>query len=133
MSGGSHDTVTAQRHASVMAELDRVGWRHGSVALPLIGTSLLVNGHMVGGVMSIEDRTVVEVFDFEEGDPVEAGRVQREQVPEVRTAHHAGLGRVVSATLVDLRDLEPHEAGPAVLKGLAAATVTYVRERWPST
>jgi hypothetical protein len=131
MSTTSPDEVTSRRHAAVMAELDRVGWRNGSVGMPLIGTSLLVNGHMVGGVMSIEDRTIVEVFDLEDGDGVLPGLVLREQVPEVRTATHDGLGRVVASSLVDLRRLDPGSVGPAVVRGLAAATVMYVRERWP--
>ena len=125
------DETTARRHASIMAELDRVGWRHGSVALPLIGTSMMVNGHLVGGVLAVEDRTIVEVFDLEDNDGVLPGLVLRERVPEVRTAHHAGLGRVVASSLVDLRELPDHRVGPAVVTGLAAATVAYVRERWP--
>lgn len=130
MSPTETDDLTARRHASVMAELDRLGWRHGSVGLPLIGTSLLVNGHIVGGVMSVEDQTIVEVFDLEEGEGIPSGLVLRERIPEVRTATHDGLGRVVGASLVDLRRLEPDAVGPAVVKGLAAATVMYVRERW---
>jgi len=126
------DEITARRHAAVMSELTRVGWRHGSVALPLIGTSIMVNGHLVGGVMSIEDRTIVEVFDLEGDEQIPAGLVLREQVPEVRTARHDGLGRVVAASLVDLREVGPDAAGPAVVKGLAAATISYVRERWPA-
>jgi hypothetical protein len=81
--------------------------------------------------MAIEDLTIIEVYDIDTDVPMAPGLVLRPHEPVVKTAHHPGFQRTVSATVVDLRDLSIDEVGPAVFQGLSAATIAHVRSRWP--
>jgi hypothetical protein len=121
------------RHQAVMAELDRVGWRTTTIGSPFIGTTCVIDNHFVASAMAIEDLTIIEVYDIDTDDPMAPGLVLRPHEPVVKTAHHPGFQRTVSATVVDLRDLSIDEVGPAVFQGLSAATIAHVRSRWPSS
>ena len=121
------------RHQAVMAELDRVGWRTTTIGSPLIGTTCVIDNHFVASAMAIEDLTVIEVYDTDPDDPMAPGLVLRPHEPVVKTAHHPGFERTVSATVVDLRNLALDEVGPAVFRGLSATTISHVRWRWPSS
>jgi hypothetical protein len=83
--------------------------------------------------MAIEDLTIIEVYDVDLDDPMAPGLVTRPLDPVVKTAHHPGFQRTVSATVVDLRNLALDEVGPAVFRGLSATTISHVRWRWPSS
>ena len=119
------------RHQAVMAELDRVGWRTTTIGSPFIGTTCVIDNHFVASALAIEDLTIIEVYDIDLEDPMQPGLVIRPHDPVVKTAHHPGFQRTVSATVVDLRDLSIDEVGPAVFQGLSAATIAHVRSRWP--
>jgi hypothetical protein len=119
------------RHQAVMAELDRVGWRTTTIGSPFIGTTCVIDNHFVASALAIEDLTIIEVYDIDLEDPMQPGLVTRPHDPVVKTAHHPGFQRTVSATVVDLRDLSIDEVGPAVFQGLSAATIAHVRSRWP--
>lgn len=119
------------RHQAVMAELDRVGWRTTTIGSPFIGTTCVINNHFVASAMAVEDLTIIEVYDINTDDPMAPGLVLRPHEPVVKTAHHPGFERTVSATVVDLRNLALHEVGPAVFQGLSAATIAHARSRWP--
>lgn len=120
------------RHQAVMTELERVGWRTTTIGSPLIGTTCVIESHFVASAMAIEDLTIIEVYDIDLEDPMRAGLVTRPDDPVVKTAHHPGFQRTVSATVVDLRNLALDEVGPAVFQGLSATTISHVRSRWPS-
>jgi hypothetical protein len=81
--------------------------------------------------MAIEDLTIIEVYDIDLEDPMQPGLVTRPLDPVVKTAHHPGFERTVSATVVDLRNFALEDVGPAVFQGLSAATIAHVRSRWP--
>jgi hypothetical protein len=121
------------RHQAVMAELDRVGWRTTTIGSPFIGTTCFIDNHFVASAMAIEDLTIIEVYDIDTDDPMAPGLVLRPHEPVVKTAHHPGFERTVSATVVDLRNLALDEVGPAVFQGLSATTISHVRWRWPSS
>jgi hypothetical protein len=121
------------RHQAVMAELDRVGWRTTTIGSPFIGTTCFIDNHFVASAMAIEDLTIIEVYDIDTDDPMAPGLVLRPHEPVVKTAHHPGFERTVSATVVDLRNLALDEVGPAVFQGLSATTILHVRSRWPSS
>jgi hypothetical protein len=121
------------RHQAVMAELDRVGWRTTTIGSPFIGTTCIIDNHFVASAMAIEDLTIIEVYDIDTDDPLAPGLVLRPHEPVVKTAHHPGFQRTVSATVVDLRDLNIDEVGMAVFQGLSATTISHVRSRWPSS
>jgi hypothetical protein len=121
------------RHQAVMAELDRVGWRTTTIGSPFIGTTCVIDNHFVASAMAIEDLTIIEVYDIDTDDPMAPGLVLRPHEPVVKTAHHPGFQRTVSATVVDLRDLNIDEVGMAVFQGLSATTISHVRSRWPSS
>jgi hypothetical protein len=121
------------RHQAVMAELDRVGWRTTTIGSPFIGTTCFIDNHFVASAMAIEDLTIIEVYDIDTDDPMAPGLVLRPHEPVVKTAHHPGFERTVSATVVDLRNLALDEVGPAVFQGLSATTISHVRSRWPSS
>jgi hypothetical protein len=121
------------RHQAVMAELDRVGWRTTTIGSPFIGTTCVIDNHFVASAMAIEDLTIIEVYDIDLEDPMQPGLVTRPLDPVVKTAHHPGFQRTVSATVVDLRNLALDEVGPAVFQGLSATTISHVRSRWPSS
>jgi hypothetical protein len=121
------------RHQAVMAELDRVGWRTTTIGSPFIGTTCVIDNHFVASAMAIEDLTIIEVYDVDLDDPMAPGLVTRPLDPVVKTAHHPGFQRTVSATVVDLRNLALDEVGPAVFQGLSATTISHVRSRWPSS
>ena len=116
-----------------MAELERVGWRTTTIGSPFIGTTCVVESRFVASAMAIEDLTIIEVYDVDLEDPMQPGLVTRPLDPVVKTAHHPGFQRTVSATVVDLRNLALEEIGPAVFKGLSATTISHVRSRWPSS
>jgi hypothetical protein len=120
------------RHQAVMTELERVGWRTTTIGSPFIGTTCVIESHFVASAMAIEDLTIIEVYDIDLEDPMRAGLVTRPHDPVVKTAHHPGFQRTVSATVVDLRNLALEEVGPAVFQGLSATTISHVRSRWPS-
>ena len=120
------------RHQAVMAELERVGWRSTTIGSPFIGTTCVIDGHFVASAMAIEDLTIIEVYDIGPDNPMAPGLTTRSQDPVVKTAHHPGFERTVSATVVDLRELSLDEVGPAVFQGLSATTISHVRSRWPS-
>lgn len=119
------------RHQAVMAELDRVGWRTTTIGSPFIGTTCFIDNHFVASAMAIEDLTIIEVYDIDLEDPMQPGLVTRPLDPVVKTAHHPGFERTVSATVVDLRNFALEDVGPAVFQGLSAATIAHVRSRWP--
>ena len=119
------------RHQAVMAELDRVGWRTTTIGSPFIGTTCIIDNHFVASAMAIEDLTIIEVYDIDLEDPMQPGLVTRPLDPVVKTAHHPGFERTVSATVVDLRNFALEDVGPAVFQGLSAATIAHVRSRWP--
>ena len=119
------------RHQAVMAELDRGGWRTTTIGSPFIGTTCVIDNHFVASAMAIEDLTIIEVYDIDLEDPMQPGLVTRPHDPVVKTAHHPGFQRTVSATVVDLRNLALDEVGPAVFQGLSATTILHVRSRWP--
>jgi hypothetical protein len=121
------------RHQAVMAELDRVGWRTTTIGSPFIGTTCIIDNHFVASAMAIEDLTIIEVYDIDTDDPMAPGLVLRPHEPVVKTAHHPGFQRTVSAAVVDLRDLNIDEVGMAVFQGLSATTISHVRSRWPSS
>ena len=114
-----------------MAELERVGWRTTTIGSPFIGTTCVVESRFVASAMAIEDLTIIEVYDVDLEDPMQPGLVTRPLDPVVKTAHHPGFQRTVSATVVDLRNLAIEEVGPAVFQGLSATTISHVRSRWP--
>lgn len=114
-----------------MAELERVGWRTTTIGSPFIGTTCVVESRFVASAMAIEDLTIIEVYDVDLEDPMQPGLVTRPLDPVVKTAHHPGFQRTVSATVVDLRNLAIDEVGPAVFQGLSATTISHVRARWP--
>ena len=119
------------RHQAVMAELERVGWRTTTIGSPFIGTTCVIDNHFVASALAIEDLTIIEVYDVDLEDPMQPGLVTRPLDPVVKTAHHPGFQRTVSATVVDLRNLALDEVGPAVFQGLSATTISHVRSRWP--
>ncbi len=119
------------RHQAVMTELERVGWRTTTIGSPFIGTTCVIDNHFVASAMAIEDLTIIEVYDIDLEDPMRPGLVTRPDDPVVKTAHHPGFQRTVSATVVDLRNLALEEVGPAVFQGLSATTISHVRSRWP--
>jgi hypothetical protein len=119
------------RHQAVMAELDRVGWRTTTIGSPFIGTTCFIDNHFVASAMAIEDLTIIEVYDIDLEDPMQPGLVTRPLDPVVKTAHHPGFERTVSATVVDLRNFALEDVGPAVFQSLSAATIAHVRSRWP--
>jgi len=119
------------RHQAVMAELERVGWRTTTIGSPFIGTTCVIDNHFVASALAIEDLTIIEVYDIDLEDPMQPGLVTRPLDPVVKTAHHPGFQRTVSATVVDLRNLAIEEVGPAVFQGLSATTIAHVRSRWP--
>ena len=119
------------RHQAVMAELERVGWRSTTIGSPFIGTTCVIESHFVASTMAIEDLTVIEVYDIDPDNPMAPSLVTRPHDPVVKTAHHPGFQRTVSATVVDLRNLAFDEVGPAVFQGLSATTISHVRSRWP--
>ena len=119
------------RHQAVMVELDRVGWRTTTIGSPFIGTTCVIDNHFVASAMAVEDLTIIEVYDTDPDDPMSPGLVLRPHEPVVKTAHHPGFERTVSATVVDLRNLAIEGVGPAVFQGLSAATIAHVRSRWP--
>ena len=119
------------RHQAVMAELERVGWRTTTIGSPFIGTTCVIDNHLVASALAIEDLTIIEVYDVDLEDPMQPGLVTRPLDPVVKTAHHPGFQRTVSATVVDLRNLALDEVGPAVFQGLSATTISHVRSRWP--
>jgi len=121
------------RHQAVMAELERVGWRTTTIGSPFIGTTCVIDNHFIASAMAIEDLTIIEVYDVDLDDPMAPGLVTRPLDPVVKTAHHPGFQRTVSATVVDLRNLALDEVGPAVFQGLSATTISHVRSRWPSS
>jgi|688.fasta_scaffold13629_3 hypothetical protein len=121
------------RHQAVMAELERVGWRSTTIGSPFIGTTCVIDNRFVASAMAIEDLTIIEVYDVDLDDPMAPGLVTRPLDPVVKTAHHPGFQRTVSATVVDLRNLALDEVGPAVFQGLSATTISHVRSRWPSS
>jgi hypothetical protein len=121
------------RHQAVMAELERVGWRSTTIGSPFIGTTCVIDNRFVASAMAIEDLTIIEVYDVDLDDPMAPGLVTRPLDPVVKTAHHPGFQRTVSATVVDLRNLALDEVGPAVFRGLSATTISHVRWRWPSS
>jgi hypothetical protein len=121
------------RHQAVMAELERVGWRTTTIGSPFIGTTCVIDNRFVASAMAIEDLTIIEVYDVDLDDPMAPGLVTRPLDPVVKTAHHPGFQRTVSATVVDLRNLALDEVGPAVFQGLSATTISHVRSRWPSS
>jgi hypothetical protein len=120
------------RHQAVMTELERVGWRTTTIGSPFIGTTCVIESHFVASAMAIEDLTIIEVYDIDLEDPMRAGLVTRPDDPVVKTAHHPGFQRTVSATVVDLRNLALDEVGLAVFQSLSATTISHVRSRWPS-
>jgi hypothetical protein len=109
------------RHRMVIAELERLGWTHGSEMPPVIATSTIVDGRALGGIIAISDLTTIEVWTTDDTD-IPAGLTLREHDPVVRTAHHPNLARGVAATVVDLTELPAAEAGRAVLRSLTATT-----------
>jgi len=113
------------RHRMVLAELERLGWTHGSEVPPVIATSTIVDGRVLGGIIAVADLTTVEVWNADD-DTLPAGETLRDHDPVVRTAVHPTLDRVVSATVVDLTDRPAVEAGPAVIRALAAATSAHL-------
>ena len=119
------------RHQAVMAELERVGWRTTTIGSPFIGTTCVVESRFVASAIAIEDLTIIEVYDVDLEDPMQPGLVTRPLDPVVKTAHHPGFERTVSATVVDLRNFALEDVGPAVFQGLSAATIAHVRSRWP--
>ena len=119
------------RHQAIMAELERVGWRTTTIGSPFIGTTCVIESRFVASAMAIEDLTIIEVYDIDLEDPMQPGLVTRPLDPVVKTAHHPGFERTVSATVVDLRNFALEEVGPAVFQGLSAATIAHVRSRWP--
>ena len=120
------------RHQAVMTELERVGWRTTTIGSPFIGTTCVIESRFVASAMAIEDLTIIEVYDIDLEDPMRAGLVTRPDDPVVKTAHHPGFQRTVSATVVDLRNLALDEVGLAVFQSLSATTISHVRSRWPS-
>ena len=120
------------RHQAVMAELERVGWRTTTIGSPFIGTTCVIESRFVASAMAIEDLTIIEVYDIDPDNPMAPGLITRPHDPVVKTAHHPGFQRTVSATVVDLRNLALEEVGPAVFQGLSATTISHVRSRWPS-
>jgi hypothetical protein len=92
---------------------------------PVIATSTIVDGRVIGGIIAVADLTTVEVWNAD-GDTLPAGETLRDHDPVVRTAAHPTLERVVSATVVDLTDLPAVESGPAVIRALAAATSAHL-------
>jgi hypothetical protein len=126
------DNIMDTRHQVVMAELERVGWRTTTIRSPFIGTTCVIDNHFVASAMAIEDLTIIEVYDIDLEDPMQPGLVTRPHDPVVKTAHHPGFQRTVSATVVDLRDLSIDEVGMAVFQALSATTISHVRSRWPS-
>jgi len=120
------------RHQAVMTELERVGWRTTTIGSPFIGTTCVIESHFVASAMAIEDLTIIEVYDIDPDNPMAPGLITRPHDPVVKTAHHPGFQRTVSATVVDLRNLALEEVGPAVFQGLSATTISHVRSRWPS-
>lgn len=122
-----------QRHEAVMAELERVGWRTTTIGSPFIGTTCVIDRHFVASALAVEDLTIIEVYDIDTDEPMAPGLITRPLEPMVKTAHHPGFGRTVSATVVDLRGLSLDEVGPAVFRGLAATTISHVRARWPES
>lgn len=119
------------RHQAVMTELERVGWRTTTIGSPFIGTTCVVENRFVASAMVIEDLTIIEVYDIDPDDPMAPGLITRPHEPVVKTAHHPGFERTVSATVVDLRNLTLEEVGSAVFQGLSATTISHVRSRWP--
>ena len=113
------------RHRMVLAELERLGWTHGSEVPPVIATSTIVDGRVLGGIIAVADLTTVEVWNADD-DTLPTGETLRDHDPVVRTAVHPTLDRVVSATVVDLTDRPAVEAGPAVIRALAAATSAHL-------
>ena len=120
------------RHQAVMTELERVGWRTTTIGSPFIGTTCVIESRFVASAMAIVDLTIIEVYDIDPDNPMAPGLITRPHDPVVKTAHHPGFQRTVSATVVDLRNLALEEVGPAVFQGLSATTISHVRSRWPS-
>ena len=120
------------RHQAVMTELERVGWRTTTIGSPFIGTTCVIESRFVASAMAIEDLTIIEVYDIDPDNPMAPGLITRPHDPVVKTAHHPGFQRTVSATVVDLRNLALDEVGPAVFQSLSATTISHVRSRWPS-
>lgn len=113
------------RHRMVLAELDRLGWTHGSDVPPVIATSTIVDGRVLGGIIAVADLTTVEVWNGDDTELPE-GITLRDHDPVVRTAPHPTLDRVVSATVVDLNGIPAVDAGAAVIRALAATTTAHL-------
>ena len=113
------------RHRMVVAELERLGWTHGSEVPPVIATSTIVDGRVLGGIIAVADLTTVEVWNADDAE-LPPGITLREHDPVVRTAPHPTLDRVVSATVVDLTEIPAVDAGTAVIRALAATTTAHL-------
>ena len=113
------------RHRMVLAELERLGWTHGSEVPPVIATSTIVDGRVLGGIIAVADLTTVEVWNADDTE-LPVGITLREHDPVVRTAPHPTLARVVSATVVDLTEVPAVNAGTTVVRALAATTTAHL-------
>ncbi len=113
------------RHRMVLAELERLGWTHGSEVPPVIATSTIVDGRVLGGIIAVADLTTVEVWNADDTE-LPVGITLRGHDPVVRTAPHPTLARVVSATVVDLTEVPAVNAGTTVVRALAATTTAHL-------
>ena len=113
------------RHRMVLPELERLGWTHGSEVPPVIATSTIVDGRVLGGIIAVADLTTVEVWNADDTE-LPVGITLRGHDPVVRTAPHPTLARVVSATVVDLTEVPAVNAGTAVVRALAATTTAHL-------
>ena len=113
------------RHRMVLAELERLGWTHGSEVPPVIATSTIVDGRVLGGIIAVADLTTVEVWNADDTE-LPVGITLREHDPVVRTAPHPTLARVVSGTVVDLTEVPAVNGGTAVVRALAATTTAHL-------
>ena len=113
------------RHRMVLAELERLGWTHGSEVPPVIATNTIVDGRVLGGIIAVADLTTVEVWNADDTE-LPVGITLRGHDPVVRTAPHPTLARVVSATVVDLTEVPAVNAGTTVVRALAATTTAHL-------
>ncbi len=87
------------RHQAVTTELDRVGWRTTTIGSPFVGTTCVIDNRFVASAMSIEDLTIIEVYDIDPDDPMEPGDVMSEKTSIVQPL--IGVSAVPGDWLVD--------------------------------
>ena len=93
------DNLVDARHQAVTTELDRVGWRTTTIVSPFVGTTCVIDNRFVASAMSIEDLTIIEVYDIDPDDPMEPGDVMSEKTSIVQPL--IGVSAVPGDWLVD--------------------------------